>query len=87
MTKYVIGQKAYFYKPPSMKDTITRGRRAKHIDHYVGPRIIAKHLGTRSIVIRYKEKDFQRDAGMIMLKKPRLLDADPTIEDRIITYH
>jgi hypothetical protein len=47
LTKYVIGPKAYFYKPPSMNDTITRGRRAKHIDHYVGPGIITKHLGTR----------------------------------------
>jgi hypothetical protein len=34
--KYGIGHKAYLYKPPSMKDTIARGRRAKHIDHYVG---------------------------------------------------
>ncbi len=84
LTKYVIGQKAYFYKPPSMSDTIARGRRAKHIDHYVGPGIIMKHLGTRSIVIRYKEKDFQRNAGMIMLEKPRPLDVDPTIEDRLI---
>jgi hypothetical protein len=64
LIKYVIGQKAYFYKPPSINDTITRGRQAKHIDHYVGPGIITKHLGTRSIVIRYKEKDFQRDAGI-----------------------
>ncbi len=84
MTKYVVGQKAYFYKPPSMNDTITRGRRAKHIDHYIGPGIITRHLGTRSIVIRYKEKDFQRDAGMIMLEKPRPLDVDPTVEDRLI---
>ena len=57
LTKYGIGQKAYFYKPPSMNETITRGRRAKHIDHYVGPGIITKHLGTRSIEVRYKERD------------------------------
>ena len=43
-----------------------------------------KHLGTRSIEIRYKGRDFQRDAGMIMLKKPRPMDVDPTIEDRLI---
>ena len=67
-----------------MNDTITRGRRAKHIDHYVGPGIITKHLGTRSIVIRYKEKDFQRDVGMIMLEKPGTMDIDPTIKDRLI---
>ncbi len=82
--KYVIDQKAYFYKPPSMNETITRGRRAKHIDHYVGPGIIMRHIGTRSIVIRYQEKEFQRDAGMVMLEKPRFADADPTIENRLI---
>jgi hypothetical protein len=84
LEKYVIGQKVYFYKPPSMKETVTRGRRAKHIDHYVGPGIITKHIGTRSIVIRYKEKDFQRDAGMIMLEKPGFADEDPTIANRLI---
>jgi hypothetical protein len=82
--KYVIGHKAYFYRPPSMNETITRGRRAKHIDHYVGPGIIIKHIGTRSIVIRYKEKHFQRDAGMILLEKPRMEAEDPTIADRLI---
>jgi hypothetical protein len=35
LEKYVIGHNAYFYKPPSMNETVTRGRRAKHIDHYV----------------------------------------------------
>jgi hypothetical protein len=49
LEKYVIGHNAYFYKPPSMNETVTRGRRAKHIDHYVGPGTIIKHLGTRSI--------------------------------------
>jgi hypothetical protein len=70
--KYVIGHKAYIYKPPSMNETINRGRRAKHIDHYVGPGIIIKHIGTRSMVIRYNGKDFQRDAGMILLEKTRM---------------
>jgi hypothetical protein len=82
--KYIIGHKAYFYKPPSMNKTITRGRRAKHIDHYVGPGIITKHIGTRSMVIRYNEKDFQRDAGMILLEKTRMEAEDPTIADRLI---
>jgi hypothetical protein len=36
LEKYVIGHNAYFCKPPSMNETVTRGRRAKHIDHYVG---------------------------------------------------
>jgi hypothetical protein len=52
-----------------MNETITRGRRAKHIDNYVGSGVIIKHIGgTRSIVVRYKEKNFQRDAGMILLE-------------------
>jgi hypothetical protein len=84
LEKYTIGHKAYFYKPPSMNETITRGRRAKHIDHYVGPGIIIKHIGTRSIVVRYKGKEFHRDAGMILLEKPRREAEDPTIADRLI---
>jgi hypothetical protein len=84
LAKYVIGHKAYFYKPPSMNETISRGRKAKHIDHYVGPGIIVRHIGTRSIVIKYHEKEFQRDAGMVMLEKPGFADVDPTIQDRLI---
>ncbi len=82
--KYGIGHKAYFYKPPSTNETIARGRRATHIDHYVGPGVITKHIGTRSMVNRYKEKDFQRDAGMILLEKPKVASEDPTIADRLI---
>ncbi len=54
-----------------MAETITRGRRVKHIDHYVGPGVITRHIGTRSMVIRLNGKHFQRDAGMIMLEKPK----------------
>ncbi len=36
------------------------------------------------MVIRLNGKDFQRDAGMIMLEKPREADEDPTIRDKII---
>jgi hypothetical protein len=67
-----------------MNETIARGRRAKHIDHYVGPGTITNHIGTRSMVIRYKEKNFQRDAGMILLEKPRVASEDPTIADSLI---
>ncbi len=31
-----------------------------------------------------QEKEFQRDAGMIMLEKPRFTDVDPTIGNRLI---
>ena len=84
LEKYPIGNQAYLYKPPSMAETIARGRRAKHIDHYVGPGVITKHIGTRSMVVRLNGRDFQRDAGMIMLEKPREADEDPTIRDKII---
>jgi hypothetical protein len=87
LEKYTIGRKAYFYRPPSMNETITRSRRATHLDHYVGPGVIIKHIETRSIVIRYKEKDFQRDAGMILLEKPRNEAEDPTIAVLTRPYH
>jgi transposase InsO family protein len=59
LEKYTIGHKDYVYKPPSMNETIARGRRAKHIDHYVGPGFIIKHIGTRSIVVRTTENTFR----------------------------
>jgi hypothetical protein len=67
-----------------MAETITRGRRAKHIDHCIGPGIITKHIGTRSMVITLNGGEFQRDAGMIMLEKPMIIDEDPTTIDKPI---
>ncbi len=63
-----IGSKAYVYKPPTPQETISRGRKAKHIDHYIGPGTIARHIGTRSVVITIRdgngiEREYQRDAG------------------------
>jgi hypothetical protein len=77
-------KEAYLYKPPTMAETITRGRRAKHIDHYIGPGIIMRHIGTKSMVIALHGREFQRDAGMIILEKPRIPDYDPTIGNRTI---
>ncbi len=54
------------------------------IDHYVRPGVITKHIGTKSMVIRLNGKDFQRDAGMIMLEKPNEAEEDPTIRNRMI---
>jgi hypothetical protein len=51
----------------------------------IGPGIITRHIGTRSMEIRLNGKDFQRDAGMIMLEKPRIADEDPAIRNRRIT--
>ncbi len=84
LDNYQIGKQAYLYKPPSMAETIARGRRAKHIDHYVGPGVITKHFGFRSMMIILNGKDFQRDAGMIMLEKPKEAEEDPTIKNRTI---
>jgi hypothetical protein len=36
------------------------------------------------MVIRLNDQDFQRDARMILLEKPKDGDQDPTIEDRMV---
>ena len=51
MNQLIIGSRAYIYKPPSQNDTKIRGRKAKHIDHYIGPGKIIKHIGKRSAVV------------------------------------
>jgi hypothetical protein len=84
LTKYQVGRNAFIYKPPTQAETIARGRKAKHIDHYVGPGTIVRHLGTRSMVIQMNGREFQRDAGMVLLEKPRADDNDPEIRDRRI---
>jgi hypothetical protein len=71
-----IGSKAYVYKPPTQQETISRGRKAKHIDRYIGPGTISCHLGIRSVVVTIKDKnwierEYQRDAGMVLLRKLR----------------
>jgi hypothetical protein len=77
-----IGAEAYIYKPPSQQETINNGRRAKHIDHYIGPGRIVRYIGTRSVVVSIKgcnnvEREYQRDAGMVLLKKPKPVDIEP----------
>ncbi len=77
-----IGSEAYIYKPPTQQEAIRRGRKVKHIDHYIGPGCIVKHIGTRSVVISIKDsnnivREYQRDAGMVLLKKPMPSDTDP----------
>jgi hypothetical protein len=54
------------------------------LNHYVGPGVITRHIGTRSMVIRLNGKDFQRDAGMIILQKPQEVEEDPAIRGRLI---
>ncbi len=79
---------AYIYKPPSQQDVIRKGRRAKHIEHYIGPGRIVRHIGTRSVVVVIKDdntisKEYQHDAGMVLLKKGELiiLKDDPEAKD------
>ncbi len=79
-----IGAEAYIYKPPSQQEAIRKGRRVKHIDHYIGPGRIVRHIGSRSLVVVIKDdhnidREYQRDAGMVLLKKPRPNDLDPEL--------
>jgi hypothetical protein len=84
---YTPGTKVYFYKPPSATEAEKKGRKTKHMDHYAGPAIIIKQIGTRSFLIEYKNangkiRTFQRDAGMLSLVPPKQVDFGPeSIED------
>jgi hypothetical protein len=84
MTKFPIGTRVFFYKPPSKQEADNKGRRAKQIDHYVGPAKVTKHIGTRSVQLEMEKTNgrsitYKRDIGMLLLKKPRVGDDDPTI--------
>ncbi len=54
---YKEGTKVYFYKPPSAVEAERKGRKAKHMDHYAGPAVITKKIGTRSFLIEYRNSD------------------------------
>ncbi len=75
MDHFVDGAKVYFYRPPSVLDVEKKTKKAKHIEHYVGPATIIKRIGSRSFQISYLNpltgltQLLQRDAGMIILKK------------------
>jgi hypothetical protein len=77
----IPGAKVYFYTPPSQADNQTRGRKAKHLDHYIGPAIIIRQVGSRSFIIRYTDKKgvertYQRDAAMLSLVTPNRVTKD-----------
>ncbi len=81
--RLVPGAKVYFYKSPSALEVETRGRKAKHLDHYIGPATILRAIGTRSFVIQYLGKKgvartYQRDASMISLIPPLEIRTDPS---------
>ncbi len=54
---------------------------------YPGPARVTKHIGTRSVQLEMEEVNgrnitYKRDIGMLLLKKPRMADVDPTIPQR-----
>jgi hypothetical protein len=78
----IPGAKVYFYKPPSQAETQARGRKAKHLDHYIGPATIVRQVGSRSFIIQYTDKKgvsriYQRDAAMLSLVPPSKIVNDP----------
>ena len=87
---FVEGAEVYFYRPPSVLDVEKKTRKAKHIDHYVGPATIIKRIGSRSFQISFTNlltgvtQLLQRDAGMIILKKewiaPSLIPLNSRLE-------
>ena len=60
------GASVYFYRPPNREEVIRRGRKTKHIGHYVGPATIVEKIGERQYAMTYKNKPFTRDVGMII---------------------
>jgi hypothetical protein len=80
-----IGAEAYIYKPPSQHEAANKGRRANHIDHYIGPGRIVRHIGTRSVVVSIKDhnnvdREYQRDAGLPRKPKPEEVESEFTRE-------
>ena len=69
LDKFTIGSRAYFYKPPTQGEVERTGRKVKHLDHYTGPGVITEKIGSKSFVISYEGRTFQRDAGMILPEK------------------
>jgi hypothetical protein len=51
----------HIYKPPTQQETISRGRKAKHINHYIvnyiGAGTISRQIGTRSVVVTIRNRN------------------------------
>ncbi len=54
MSKYPVGTRLFFYKPPSKQEADSKGRRAKHIDHYVGPARVTSTLASDQYNLKWK---------------------------------
>jgi len=81
-----IGDRVYFYRPPTQQEVISRTRKAKHLAHYHGPASILSNVDgrERQYNLEYQGKVFKRDIGMLIPEK-RMHDAgtrdyDPTME-------
>jgi hypothetical protein len=85
------GAKVYFYRSPSVLDVVEKKtRKAKHIDHYVGPATIVKKISSSSFQISFVNpltgatQLLQRDAGMSILEKewiaPSLIPLNSRLE-------
>ena len=86
-----IGDRVYFYRPPTQQEVISRTRKAKHLAHYHGPASILSNVDgrERQYNLEYQGKVFKRDIGMLIPEK-RMHDAgtrdyDPTMEGRAKT--
>ena len=81
---FKVGDDVYFYKPPTQDEAKNRTRKAKHLDHYVGPAKVINKIGTRSLEMQMTvngvTREFQRDHSMVLHKKPTPQDPDPSIE-------
>jgi hypothetical protein len=90
MSKYPVGTRVFFYKPPSKQEADNKGRRAKHIDHYVCSTSQSDEAHWHQISTLEMEEGngrnitYKRDIGMLLLKNPRMGDVDPTILQRAV---
>jgi hypothetical protein len=73
LDNYPIGKQAYLYKPPSMAETITRGRRAKHIETVkIAARLdIPHHEGAGGIEDFADKESFQKHVKRVSNRKKR----------------
>jgi hypothetical protein len=56
-----VGTEVYFYKHPTVQDVKQKDRKAKHLEHYVGPARITKRIGDRSFQIAYRHPDSNKE--------------------------
>ena len=67
MSKFPVGTKVFFYRPPSKQEADSKRRRAKHIDHYVGPARITKHITLAQDQFNWKWKNLTE--GILPIKE------------------